>query len=92
MGAGAELPGSHIVPAAGQVAGRMVESCCRASSSAASGLRQDTWHWGVLGGKAVCVVGRIGGARLLASAFCVGTLLEQNPSLVSVPGSFVFDF
>lgn len=38
------------------------------------------------------MVGGIGGAGLLASASHVGTSLEQNPSLVSVPGSFVFDF
>lgn len=48
--------------------------------------------WGEASGKVVCVVGGIGGAGLLASAFCVGTLLEQNPSLVSVAGCFVLDF
>jgi len=87
------------VPAAGQVAGRVVESCCGASSSTASGLRQDTRHrgaWGEAGGeaggKAVRVVGGIGAAGLLSSAFHIGVLLEQNPSLVSVPGTLCLIF
>lgn len=37
-------------------------------------------------------MGVTGGAGLLALAFLVGNLLEQNPSVVSVPGFFVIDF
>ena len=95
--AGAELPGSHIGSArcwAGSWSdgGELLRSIVLRSIWPASGYRASGCLGGKAGGKAVCAVGGIGGAGLLASAFHVGTLLEQNPSLVSVPGSFVFDF
>lgn len=92
MEAGAELPSSDVGSA-----------CCWAGSQSGGGellrgIPCSIWPvsgylaLGCLGGKAVCVVGGIGGADSLASAFYVGTLLEQNTSLVSVLGSLMFDF
>lgn len=90
--AGAELPSCDVGSA-----------CCWAGSQSGGGellrgIPCSIWPvsgylaLGCLGGKAVCVVGGIGGADSLASAFYVGTLLEQNTSLVSVLGSLMFDF